>query len=430
MKKNLIAFLIFFSLIGLKIPAHSETENFTEIDRYADNTPAKFTANVKTLTQYLIVPARTEKQKARVIFRWIAKNIRYHLAGYLREETRDNSAETVLKTRRGVCAGYAQLFAAMAKEAGLKVQIIIGDAKMPMNFKPNAPETEGHAWNAVEIEGKWHLLDATGGGGSHWNDKLKPFAEIITNHFFLIPPDKLIYSHFPKDDKWQLLNPKITKEQFLKLPNIFFGYWNHEIKLISPQQDIRETGSSIKIQFKAPDNLVMYGFLLKGNTVLNRNATINTQQIMKYTHVYFDKQGHDYTLHAVFPEKGLHYLVVVARKKNEPQTFMQPVILYKINAKSKGNNSFPLAVPQFYEENVVLVTPLSGDFSAGTRVKFTLKSHKAVEMAIYGTGLYTIFRRTGETFEAVARIPKGQFYIMAKFSGNGQYKPLLVFNGR
>ena len=71
-----------------------------------------------------------------MIYRWISKNIRYHLAGYLREEARDSSAETVLKKRRGVCAGYANLFAAMAKEAGLKVKVISGDAKMPMNFKP------------------------------------------------------------------------------------------------------------------------------------------------------------------------------------------------------------------------------------------------------------------------------------------------------
>jgi len=51
-------------------------------------------------------------------------------------------------------------------------------------------------------------------------------------------------------------------------------------------------------------------------------------------------------------------------------------------------------------------------------------------MVIYGAGLYASFKKNGSTFEGSFKIPKGDFYIMAKFPAEGQVKPLLIYSGR
>ena len=38
-------------------------------------------------------------------------------------------AETVFRTRKGVCAGYAKLLAALGKAAGVEIQYLVGDAR-------------------------------------------------------------------------------------------------------------------------------------------------------------------------------------------------------------------------------------------------------------------------------------------------------------
>lgn len=63
-------------------------------------------------------------------------------------------AEDVFRTRTGVCAGYANLAAAVGTVAGVEIVYVGGWARKEDGL-------EGHAWNAARIEGRWHLFDAT-----------------------------------------------------------------------------------------------------------------------------------------------------------------------------------------------------------------------------------------------------------------------------
>ncbi len=44
-----------------------------------------------------------------IIFYWIAYNIEYDVVSYFAKDYKDQSAEGVFRTRKGVCAGYANL---------------------------------------------------------------------------------------------------------------------------------------------------------------------------------------------------------------------------------------------------------------------------------------------------------------------------------
>lgn len=59
--------------------------------------------------------------KTRALFKWICNNIKYDVAAFTSGKRTDVSAPTVLKSRKSVCEGYANLFYALAKECNLEV---------------------------------------------------------------------------------------------------------------------------------------------------------------------------------------------------------------------------------------------------------------------------------------------------------------------
>lgn len=50
-----------------------------ELDRHALLAPREVEESLPRLVQYLVQPARTERDKARVLFRWVTDRIRYDI---------------------------------------------------------------------------------------------------------------------------------------------------------------------------------------------------------------------------------------------------------------------------------------------------------------------------------------------------------------
>jgi hypothetical protein len=187
-----------------------------DLDRHALQTPRAAEATLQSLTDYLIAPARTEREKVRVIYRWITDRVVYDLESYARGVRADSRAESVLRLRKGVCAGYAVLFERLCRLAGLEVVIVRGFCKGYGHYQGEAVSTN-HAWNAVRIDGKWHLVDATWGAGYVNGER---YTKSFNEFYFLTPPDRLMFTHFPDDAKWQLLNRPLTKQAFENLPEV------------------------------------------------------------------------------------------------------------------------------------------------------------------------------------------------------------------
>jgi len=142
--------------------------------------------------------------------------------------------------------------------SGLNSVIISGyvkgvDFRVGHHFRDNNSKTLLHSWNAVQIDRDWQLVDV------HWAMRymhptetqvsdnynglaieLDHLGEEETEHkaghvwcrhgaifeyedfYFLMEPKQAIFSHFPKDSKWQLLSEKeiVTLEQFEDWPVI------------------------------------------------------------------------------------------------------------------------------------------------------------------------------------------------------------------
>jgi hypothetical protein len=203
-----------FALAPLVIltAAADEANRFAAIDRHALAAAQADEASIASLAAYLIQPAKTDTDKARALFRWLTDRIAYDAS--LLKDTDANRPEHVLKNRKAVCMGYADLFTELASAAGLEALSIRGVAKSRAAAETNNPAEPGsHRWNAVRIDGVWQLLDATWGAGSSKNGA---FVKSLNDYYFLTPPESLIFSHFPQVAQWQLLAPAIAEEDYLK----------------------------------------------------------------------------------------------------------------------------------------------------------------------------------------------------------------------
>ncbi|MBP5535125.1 MAG: hypothetical protein J6Y03_06465 [Alphaproteobacteria bacterium] len=241
MKKILLALLFCFVCFG------AFAKNYSYVDSRAEKVPAKYEESLPKLVQYLIEPfSDNEENKARVLMAWIVYHIDYDeykmesitKTSYKRHPDRVNTGD-IFETRVGVCSDIANLYQRMAGLAGLDSVIITGYAGNDVTRRNM--EKNRHAWNAVKIDGKWEFVDPTWAikGQSavvfqDVNSRVRHDLEMkkrernayktnktrknrrFDERWFMTEPREMIKTHFPDDEKWQLLPSPKRIGSFLK----------------------------------------------------------------------------------------------------------------------------------------------------------------------------------------------------------------------
>ncbi|MBN3325545.1 KY peptidase, partial [Atractosteus spatula] len=227
---------------------------FKQLDAYSSKVKAK--SNVEVLVQEVVKQAHSELEKVRAIWMWVTHNIEYDVEGFHNPGLRCGAAEEVLRTGKGVCGGYASLFQKMCSLAGIKCVEVSGYSKgygyqQGMHFTGQSD----HAWNAVVLEEKWHLLDSTWGAGK-CNDDCSKFTFQYDEFYFLTHPALFVGNHFPLERKWQLLEPPLSLRQFenaLDKKSCFYNLGLLSILPESPQiQAGREGKATVMIESSSP----------------------------------------------------------------------------------------------------------------------------------------------------------------------------------
>ncbi|KAJ3287355.1 hypothetical protein HK104_008648, partial [Borealophlyctis nickersoniae] len=214
-------------------PLNFTEDDFADVDAHASATPTHLTHDVRKLSNHLTAPYHSELDKLRAIFFWVTHNIAYDVDSWRSGNMGAQSADRSLRERKGVCAGYADLFTALATHARLDVRTVSGAAR-GAGSKPGDPffESGGHAWNIVHIQGQYKFIDSTWGAGIVSGHT---FEFKYTPYYFLTRPSHFIYSHFPSDPADQLLHPSIRDQTFLDLPYVKGGYFTTGMELVSPR---------------------------------------------------------------------------------------------------------------------------------------------------------------------------------------------------
>lgn len=216
--------------------------------------------SIAALGAALVERAPEEYRRAKAIHDWIADRVAYDYDAYFSNKFPDQDAETVFRTHVGVCAGYSNLFVAIAKAAKLDAVVVVGDAK----GSGGEVDGRGHAWNAVKVDGAWFLLDTTWDAGTLGDDK--QFKKKYRTDYLFTPPEILRADHFPREEKWQLATP-ISRGEFIRLPQMEPVFHQRGMKLVSPTRSQTTVGDAAKIVVENPSGqFMMVGFLPKGVT--------------------------------------------------------------------------------------------------------------------------------------------------------------------
>ena len=121
---------------------------------------------------------------------YLVKNVDYDYNGLETGNLQPSvyTAEGALCNGLAVCQGYAEAFELLCAKAGVKAQMVYGDA---------GNSTDGwqsHAWNVVRIDGEWYQIDCT------WDDPLVD-GEVISNGenifyaYFLLTDSEMYTDH-------------------------------------------------------------------------------------------------------------------------------------------------------------------------------------------------------------------------------------------
>ncbi|XP_053159183.1 kyphoscoliosis peptidase-like isoform X2 [Hemicordylus capensis] len=182
-----------------------DLKQLKKLDAYASKVDVK--DSIETLVNTLLQKAHGDLEKVRAIWIWICHHIEYSKA------EKSYEPADVFRLRKSICAGYAALFQKMCSIAGIECKRLLGYSKGSSYKVGKDFKDTYHAWNAVYLDGRWHLLDSTWGSGSV-DDTCSKFTFRYKEFYFLTHPALFINNHFPDDHKWQLLNPTLTLQQF------------------------------------------------------------------------------------------------------------------------------------------------------------------------------------------------------------------------
>ena len=318
------------SCFANQLQAHDlGTYDFSSIDAYALGTSPPAETSIKTLAAYLAKPACNDLEKVRALFVWITENIAYDVSSFVTGKIKpeDQKAEAVLQDRKAVCAGYAGLFAALGKAMGLEVVCVNGFAK-GFRFTPGElKEGDNHHWNAVKISGVWHLLDVAWGAGSLGRNF--HFKKEFNDFYFLTPPEQLIYSHFPRDPTWQLLNQPVSRIDFFNQRYVKPPFFKSHLEAVSHHSSIIFANREVAISLRAPDDVAVYSFL-----VTPGNKAIQCQ---------IERRDNLILIKAAIPEPGEYSLMIFSSLKGD--SMFKLAVTYRVLCIHEKASGTPPSLP-------------------------------------------------------------------------------------
>lgn len=179
----------------------------------------------------------------------------YDDANYWNNSIPQQDLAYVLKRRRAVCEGYANLFKALCDGLNLPCEKVHGYARgVGANEQGwEDPTDSNHAWNMVKIENNWYLVDCTWDSG-HMNGRTS--VQEYNTEWLFVQPEHMIYSHYPSRASHQLLKSPLTPQEFTLLPNLRPTFFEAATLQELPERNNHVIGISIlNYQLKAGNSL-------------------------------------------------------------------------------------------------------------------------------------------------------------------------------
>jgi hypothetical protein len=387
--------------------------DFSAIDRHALNTPESVEFSVESLAGYLIRPATDDTEKIRALFRWITANIRYDNSSTGSPSIRFSNPNDVLKIRSAVCDGYATLFESLGRASGLEVVKISGFAKgYGYTIGDSVLYPPNHSWNAIRLNGEWHLLDATWGAG--YLDENGRFNRAFDEHFFLTDPKELIATHLPADPRWQLINPPVSEKTFIDMPLLKPAFFRHRLRL-NNHSPVR-CNDQVIIRLGNPQHSQLSGRLILDGKTLDESL------------LFIQNENSDGVIRVGSPGQGSFILRIFARGAHDQGEFEWALdFLLKCQSDRHTGRAFPLVYSSFQQHQARLFEPVTGKLQPGRPVRFELLVPGAETVSIIQGHRWIPMEKKGGRFIKTITAQPGLLKIGSRFPGEKRYDILLEY---
>ncbi len=303
--------LLFTMLLVSQFSIGQKGNEYLVIDNKMAKIPDSLTTSTSGIANYITENFKSETEKIRAVFYWTASNISYDVPNMYEPNFLDSPEVKItntLKSRKGVCIHYAEVFNDIANKVNIKTYVISGYTK-----QDGQVATIGHAWCASKINEKWFLFDPTWGSGFIEGKK---FTKKLNNSFFKVEPSKMIASHMPFDYLWQFLNSPLTNQEF-----------------ISGKMDTKKP----KINFNFETEIDNYQKLSDGDKAFEASKRIEKSGLLNK--MITDYNNEEKKVFTVFRQnKNIEKLNVISADFNEGIAYLNDFILFR-NKRFKPSQS-------------------------------------------------------------------------------------------
>ncbi len=222
--------------------------------------PASVETSIESVAKYLAEKEPHPFLRIKALHDYVADRIAYDAPALAAGKIPPQNAEKVFKERKGVCAGYARLMVALGKAINEHIVYVVGVSRDLGGDVGGG----GHAWNAVEVWGKWYLIDTTWDAGTVKGDK---FTKEYRTDYLFTPPAVFGYNHFPDKSDWQLRQKPLSRGQFMRQPVLAPAFFIDGFDLVEPQRSQITVGNEVVVRVTNPRGMFLLANLLpKGST--------------------------------------------------------------------------------------------------------------------------------------------------------------------
>jgi hypothetical protein len=412
------------------------------------------------LTQSLLKGENDPFTRVKLIHDWICATIAYDAAMLKSGNAVNQDIQTVLASGKAVCSGYSRVFQAMADTAGIPCVTVSGYVKNQRGSR-GLSQDNSHAWNLVQILGRWYIVDTTFDAGyvKDW-----VFIKKYSTDNLFIDPARSIYSRFPKESWQQLLALPLSGQEFLSLPDLESDFFTYGLMFAAPAPawETQTRGAYELDIVTGTQDTVLEGVLFDAagrelpGAVFTQRPEPERQRLLvslpskgDYSFELYakkpDEERVDYMIEAArFEQKVLSPLSQAERveilshfkKITAPKAYLfvedpfdqdqkrrviellakagyslgplkKVLALKLVNQVPTQLSGYPTVYARYQNSTGdTLVSPLSGSLKAGNEVNFLYKSSESREAALIAGKEFYALEKNGEgVFELNLKIP-------------------------
>ena len=168
------------------------------------------------------------------------------------DQKQEQTSQNVYTSGFGTSYGISNLFKTIGNHLQLNIDLISGKVRTNTRNGLYLVNITDFVWNYIEINGTVYLIDASFARGYCIDKKLYSLYSII---YFGAKPEIFIYSHFPDDNKWQLLNKSVSYDEFETKAVLSDYFYEIGFRTISPDNATINGEDNIKITLEYNKNI-------------------------------------------------------------------------------------------------------------------------------------------------------------------------------